>query len=221
MNKQVNHRVWDLPTRLFHWSLLLLVCVSLYTGLTGGFMEMDYHMMSGYGILGLVIFRILWGFLGSTHARFTSFLTLQGLAPYTRHLMDRDQPPAVGHNPLGGWSVVALLLCLLVQAGTGLFANDDIMLEGPLVHLVSDDMSNLLTEVHETNVVILYLLIGLHLLALTFHELYRKERLVIPMITGRKAHHNGEPVNIALEWTSAVILALITAGLVYWIVNEL
>lgn len=221
MSAQPNSRVWDLPVRLFHWLLLILVCISVYTGLTGGFTEMDYHMLSGYGILGLVLFRIGWGFIGSAHARFSAFITLRGLWPYARKLLDRDQPPSTGHNPLGGWSVVALLLCLLIQAGTGLFANDDIMLEGPLTHLISDEMSDRLTAVHEINVVVLYVLVALHVSAIAFHELYKGERLLLPMLTGRKQHYAGKAESTVAELAKAATLAALAALAVYWIVNEL
>ena len=98
----VRERVWDLPLRLFHWALVTLVIFSLYTGIKGGFREMDYHMISGYAILTLVIFRILWGFIGSKHSKFKSFITLRKLVPYTRQILNSESQTFQGHNPLGG-----------------------------------------------------------------------------------------------------------------------
>jgi cytochrome b len=214
-------RVWDLPLRLFHWSLALLVTFSLYTGINGGFREMDYHMMSGYGILTLVIFRVIWGIIGSTHSRFRSFINLSELIPYTRRLANRHQASIPGHNPLGALSIIAMLLVLGTQATTGLFANDDIFLEGPLVHLVDDTTSDRLTTVHHFCAKALYVLIGLHLTAIIFHELYQKDRLVLPMISGYK---KGLPAlsnqhSFKREYAYASVLLATCVGFVYWLVN--
>jgi cytochrome b len=179
-------RIWDIPTRLFHWSLAVLIGISFYTGLSGGFVEMDYHMISGYCILSLVLFRILWGLFGGYYARFTTFVKGPGtIIRYLKSLSTKNLPYA-GHNPLGALSIVFILLVLLTQATTGMFANDDIMLEGPLVHLVSYDTSRMLTGIHKTNKWIIGALVLLHLLAILFYQFYKKDRLIIPMITGRK-----------------------------------
>ena len=179
------HFVWDLPTRVFHWALLVLVGVSFTTGLMGGFNIMDYHMLSGYGILSLVIFRILWGLIGNYHARFTSFVKgPKTTIAYARQLLGKHQQPSTGHNPLGALSVLAILAVLLIQAGSGLFANDDILLEGPLIHLVSDRTSSQLTSIHETVPWIIAGLVLLHLAALAYHIIARGENLLLPMLTG-------------------------------------
>ena len=120
-------KVWDLPIRVFHWSLVITLCVSAYTGLTGGFTEMDIHMQSGMVALALVAFRIGWGVLGSHYARFTQFVR----GPRAVLQSIRAPVDAPGH-PLGALSIIALLVSLLVQISTGLFANDDIFTEGPL-----------------------------------------------------------------------------------------
>jgi cytochrome b len=214
-------RIWDLPLRLFHWALVVLVSISIYTGLSGGFYEMDYHMMSGYGILALVLFRIIWGFIGSTHSRFVSFVSLRSLLPYSRRLFRREPSSMPGHNPLGALSVLAFIAVLIIQASTGLFANDDIFLEGPLTHLVSDETSDLLTTVHHINVKVLFGLLGLHLLAIAFHELYKNERLVSPMFTGKKKGFDTnatKPVPVIELGTAMAILAM-TAGFVYGLIT--
>lgn len=215
-------RVWDLPLRLFHWLLVILVSVSIYTGLSGGFKEMDYHMLSGYCILGLVIFRLAWGFFGSVHSRFSSFIKPAEILPYLKSLIRGEHRPSIGHNPLGALSVLAMLLVLGIQATTGLFANDDIMLEGPLTHLVSDETSDELTGVHHLNAWLLFILIGLHILAIVFYEVVKKERLILPMITGKKSSTTGDPVvNPVKEISVAIVLGLIAGGLTYYIVTLL
>jgi cytochrome b len=215
-------RVWDLPLRLFHWALLLLVSFSLYTGINGGFKEMDYHMMSGYGILTLVIFRVIWGLIGSTHSRFRSFINLSELIPYTRRLRHRERTTGtVGHNPLGALSIIAMLLVLGTQATTGLFANDDIFQEGPLVHLVDDATSDRLTTVHHFCAKTLYVLIGLHLAAIVFYELYQRDRLILPMITGYKKglSTSADKPSFIRESVTASILLAACAGFVYWLIK--
>lgn len=221
MNEHTKVRVWDIPTRLFHWVLAALVSVSIYTGLDGGFEEMDYHMISGYSILGLVVFRVIWGFIGGHYARFCTFLRLGKVVPYTQNLFKRDQAPAAGHNPLGALSVLAMLLVLLTQAVTGLFANDDLFLEGPLVHLASDEFSDLMTTIHHYSVEALYVLIGLHLLAIVFYELFKRQRLILPMLTGHKQLPATSVTEISLmrELSSALILISALAGGVYYLVN--
>ncbi|HSG89057.1 MAG TPA: cytochrome b/b6 domain-containing protein [Pseudomonadales bacterium] len=179
--------VWDLPLRLFHWLLAAAVAVSLYTGLVGGFEEMDWHQRSGFVVLGLVAFRILWGFLGPRHARFSSFLTgPAAVLAWLRAALRRSPPTEAGHNPLAGWQIVLLLLALSVQATTGLFSSDDLFVEGPLTHLVDDDTISTATSIHAWGQWTVGILVGLHLLALLAHRLLFGERLVIAMITGRR-----------------------------------
>jgi cytochrome b len=214
-------RVWDLPLRLFHWSLALLVTFSLYPGINGGFKEMDYHMISGYGVLTLLVFRVIWGLIGSTHSRFRSFINLSELIPHTKRLLNRDQASIAGHNPLGALSIVAMLLVLGTQATTGLFANDDIFLEGPLVHLVDDSTSNRLTTVHHFCAKALYVLIGLHLAAIIFHELYKGDRLVLPMISGYKKGlpPSTDKPSFIRESVNASALITTCAGFIYWLIK--
>ena len=182
---------------------------------------MDYHMISGYGILTLVIFRVIWGLIGSTHSRFRSFVNLSELIPHTRRLLKRDQAKIAGHNPLGALSIVAMLLVLGTQATTGLFANDDIFLEGPLVHLVDDTTSERLTTVHHFCAKALYVLIGLHLAAIIFHEIYQKERLVLPMISGYKKglSASADKPSFTREYVKASVLIAACAGFVYWLIT--
>ncbi|XOV86012.1 MAG: cytochrome b/b6 domain-containing protein [Pseudomonadota bacterium] len=207
--------VWDLPTRLFHWSLVVLIIVSFYTGYTGGFREMDIHMLSGYGILALVVFRILWGIVGSRNARFASFVRGPGaIVGYLRGTGDASP----GHNPLGALSVIAILVALLVQVTTGLFANDDIMLEGPLTHLISYDTSRQLTAIHEINRWVIVALVVLHLLAITFYQFVRKAGIIGPMVTGYR-NVDDRYADEKNNWVLALVLLGVSAGLVYCLVN--
>jgi cytochrome b len=178
---------WDLPIRLFHWALVLLVVCSVTTGLLGGNL-MKWHMRSGYAILTMLLFRLAWGVLGSPTARFASFL--RGPASVMEHVRDllaRRPSFHLGHNPLGGWMVVVMIAALLFQAAIGLFANDDISTEGPLYYLVSKELSDRLTSLHKLNVKALYVLVGLHVAAIAFYWAARRENLVVPMLTGRKS----------------------------------
>lgn len=215
-------RVWDLPTRLFHWALVVLVAVNLYTGNVGGVAEMDWHMRSGYAILALLLFRIAWGFAGSTHSRFASFVRgPRAVLAYARGLVRGGLPPSVGHNPMGGWSVLALLFCLLLQGATGLFADDAILTRGPLADTVSDPVGRLLTAIHTVNAKLLYALIGLHLAAILFHQLVKRENLVRAMVTGR-ARVAGGPA-AAGRWASpllALVLLAAAAAAVWWVVDR-
>jgi cytochrome b len=184
-------QVWDLPTRAFHWLLVTLVVVSFISGKIGG-TWMQYHMWSGYAVLGLLMFRMAWGFAGGRHARFSAFVRGPGaVMRYTRTLLKPEAPRHLGHNPLGGWSVLAMLLALSVQAVTGLFANDDIFTEGPLYPWVSKATSDWLTQIHKLNQGIILLLVGVHVMAVLFYLIIKHENLIQPMFTGRK-HWRGQ-----------------------------
>jgi cytochrome b len=179
-------RVWDLPVRLFHWILVVLLVAQLVTGKIGGAL-MPVHVYCGYTVLVLVVFRILWGFAGSTHARFASFMAGPAATwRFALRLFSRQAVPQVGHNPLGGWSVLALILSLALQTASGLFANDGLETFGPLVKLVSLDTSNALTEFHRWNFKVLAVLSALHVLGVLFHWLVKKENLIGAMFTGIK-----------------------------------
>ena len=182
-------QVWDIPTRLFHWVLVALVSISFVTGKMGP-TYMNYHEYSGVAILILVLFRLAWGFVGSEESRFKAFLRgPSAVMRYASTLFQRKASRHLGHNPLGGWSVILLLISLFIQAGTGLFANDDILTEGPLFNLVSKATSDWLTGIHHINHTVLLALILIHLGAILFYLFYKKENLIVPMITGYKNWH--------------------------------
>jgi len=179
-------QVWDVPTRIFHWALVLLVITSFTTAALGG-NAMRYHVWSGEAILVLLLFRLAWGLVGSRTARFAEFVRGPAAAwRYARSQMGPAPQHYLGHNPLGGWSIVAMLLALMLQAVTGLFANDEIATQGPLYPWVSDATSGLLTGLHLFNQGVIIALVGLHLLAVIFYLLVKGDNLITPMITGRK-----------------------------------
>ncbi len=177
-------RVWDLPLRLFHWSLLILVATSLATGWAGGWW-MTWHLRSGYAVVALLVFRWIWGLLGGHHARFAHFLV--GPRRMVAYLRGRAPEAGLGHNPAGGWSVLAMLVALSLQVGSGLFANDQIFTQGPLAWLVPDRVSEALTRYHtDIGLPLLYLLICLHLAAVLYHVALKREDLLRPMLHGDK-----------------------------------
>lgn len=174
--------VWDLPTRLFHWLLVILIGLSWWSAETR---TMEWHYRSGLAILGLIVFRIVWGLIGSSTARFSQFVRLPGAA--LDYLRGKAQDKA-GHNPLGGYSVILLLAVIAAQVSGGLFASDTDGLEsGPMSFLVSYETSRAITELHEEGFNLLLGLIGLHVLAILFYRFVRRRNLVTPMITGSDA----------------------------------
>jgi cytochrome b len=178
--------VWDLALRLFHWVLVLLVITSWTCAQIGG-NAMEIHELSGFAILTLVLFRVLWGFFGAYHARFANFVRgPSAMWRYFQSLRTAKPLAFAGHNPVGAWSVLAMLACLLVQAGTGLFSNDDIMMEGPLVKWISKDASDVITRIHHANSSALLALIVVHTSAVLYYLIAKRDNLIVPMITGRK-----------------------------------
>ena len=174
-------RLWDLPLRVFHWSLLAAVSAAIATGLAGG-EWMPRHGQAGLVIVGLLSFRIVWGLWGSTYARFRTFVPSP--ATLLAYLQGRWQ--GAGHNPLGALSVLALIGVLAAQVATGLVGNDEIAFTGPLASQVDEALSLKLTGLHHQLVNVLYLLLGLHVVAIAVHTFIKKDPLVKPMVTGWK-----------------------------------
>jgi cytochrome b len=179
-------RAWDVPLRMFHWFLVALFCFQLYSGKVGG-NSMPWHLYGGYAVFTLVLFRVLWGFAGGTHARFADFVSGPSAAlRFAKTLVSPRPAHFIGHNPLGGWMVLAFLVLLAVQAATGLFANDDIATEGPLASLVSKEVSDRLTTIHRWNLKLLLVLAVLHVGAVLYHRFVKREDLIRAMFTGVK-----------------------------------
>lgn len=211
-------RLWDLPTRLFHWLLVICAAGALVTVKfdVGG---MTWHGRFGQAVLALVVFRVVWGVVGSTYARFTSFV--RGPLTILAYLRGSAQGrwPGVGHNPLGALSVLALLALMGFQATTGLFATNDVAFTGPLYRAVSMDWNRTLSGWHRQAEWFIYGLILLHLAAIAFYTLIRKDNLVTPMITGRKpVSETGQQDARGGGWLALVIALVITAG-VMWVAN--
>lgn len=203
-------RVWDLPTRLFHWALAACVIGLVVTGNIGG-NWMNWHLRLGYTVLSLLLFRLVWGFIGGHWSRFSSFLYRPSAV--FADLRGQTRPEhLVGHNPLGMLSVLALLLILFAQVGSGLISDDEIAFFGPLVRFVSGDTISQATA-HHKNVgkFILIALVVLHLLAIGFYKLVKKDNLVRPMLLGDKRVES--PVPSAKDSLGSRLLALGVYGL--------
>jgi cytochrome b len=182
MSKKI--RVWDLPTRLFHWSLLVAVVGCFITAKISG-NAMLWHARLGYAVLVLLVFRLIWGVIGGYHSRFANFVTgPKAVLAYLSQMNTSKATHTPGHNPMGALSVIALLGSLLFQASSGLFANDDISFEGPLAKFISSSSSSLLTKLHHWNEKVLIALVVLHLAAILFYTFKKKQPLVPAMISG-------------------------------------
>lgn len=204
--------IWDLPTRLFHWSLVLLIAAAWWTQEQD---DSELHSRIGYAVISLLLFRLGWGFVGSDTSRFASFIRGPRRALLYLREMFGSAPAAghVGHNPIGGYSVAAMLACLAVQTGTGLFIYDGDFFWGPLNDLVSEDTADVLEEVHEFNFNLLLGLIGLHIAAILYYRLAKKQDLVRPMISGEAELPAGTPrPRIASVWLALLILCLSAAA---------
>ena len=217
--KETKVFVWDLPTRLFHWLLVILVVTSVLTGLgwSGLEDEENIHTWSGIGILSLVIFRLCWGVFGGRHARFADFIKGPiAVLKYAKGLVTGAHEQWLGHNPLGGLSVVAMLGLIGLQAGLGLFANDDSHVEGPLFNLAGKELSDFLTYLHQLNSNLIYIVIGIHVSAIIFYRC-KGERLVGAMVSGYKkiAEGSATPAGDAKgNMIVAIVIMAISAGLV-------
>lgn len=212
----VEVKVWDWPLRLFHWLLVVSVVGAYWTGKVGGEWT-DWHARFGSTILGLLVFRIGWGFFGSAHARFINFFpTWSRLRDYLR-----GEWSGVGHNPVGAFAVFALLAVLIALVGTGLFANDDIAFEGPLFDLIDKDFSDSLSGWHLKIVNVLLGLVALHVSAIVYYQRLKKADLLLPMLTGKKrlpaAHEALHPtVNVSPARLIVILLLAGTAVVSVW-----
>jgi cytochrome b len=211
-------RIWDIPVRLVHWLLVLLVAVSWRTAESG---QMEYHRYSGYAVLGLLCFRIYWGFFGSSTARFANFVRGPRIVlAYLRRLPLRVETHRLaipGHNPLGALSVIALLSLLAMQVILGLFAVDvDGIESGPLSTYVSFDAGRTAAHWHGTVFDILVWFIGAHVAAVLFYLLYKRQNLVASMLHGKQMHHGDvPPVAAASPWR--LLAGILLAALVVWL----
>jgi cytochrome b len=213
-------RVWDLPTRLFHWTLASAVVGLVTTAQLGG-SWMDWHLRLGYLVLTLLLFRLIWGCVGGHWSRFGTFV------PSPRrllgHLRDRAAPGShVGHTPHGALSVLAMLAVLFAQVGTGLFSDDEIATSGPLSRFASGEWVSRATEYHTAvGKYLLLALVVLHVVAMLVYWLKKGQKLVPPMLHGNTVAPDGAPSakdNIATR-SKALVIFLLCAGVVAFLVR--
>jgi len=205
--------VWDLPTRLFHWLLVALIAFSWWSAEND---ELDLHIWAGMAVLSLLLFRLLWGLFGSSTARFASFV--RGPRAVLAYLKDANSWPFAGHTPLGALSVLALLGVIAAEVGLGLVAVDeDGLAEGPLAHLVSLDMSDIATDLHEDLFNVLLALIALHLAAILYYRL-RGKRLAGAMVTGKGALPPGAAPMRAGRWWAALLCLAAAIAVTRWVI---
>jgi cytochrome b len=184
MRQMLSTKVWDAPIRLFHWGIVILIAVSWFSQEMNW---MEIHFLSGYTMFAALLFRVVWGVVGSDTARFSRFLRSPVAA--LRHLVQlprREPDMEIGHNAAGGWMVLLMLLLLAVQVGTGLCANDDIAAEGPFSRAVGEGWSDWLSHVHSVNFTLIEIAIVAHLLAILAYGVIKRHNLVWPMVTGWK-----------------------------------
>ncbi|MDO8860791.1 cytochrome b/b6 domain-containing protein [Haliea sp. E1-2-M8] len=212
VSRNAPHPLWDWPTRLFHWALVVLLPLAWWTAEEG---QMERHQWVGYTVIVLVVFRICWGFVGSPHSRFRDFLRGPGtVLGYVRGRV----APGPGHNPLGGWSVIVLLTLLLVQAGSGLFNSDQILFDGPFYYAVSSDTRDFLGVVHEWAFDALLAMVVLHLLAIAWHQFRRREKLVQAMLKGTAEGKQG--VAAPAPWWLAPLLLVVVIAAGWWLLQQ-
>ncbi len=213
-------RVWDLPTRLFHWSLLACVLGLVITGKVGG-AAIDWHARIGYAVLTLVLFRLVWGLVGGRWSRFASFIySPRSVINYLRGKPHPDH--LIGHNPLGAGSVFAMLAFLLAQVATGLVSDDEISFTGPLNKFVSSAKGLAATWYHKNvGQWVLIALVLLHVAAILYYLWKKKDNLIRPMVVGDKMAPNA--VTSSRDDTASRLLALavlgVCAGFVTWLVK--
>ncbi|MEZ5742728.1 MAG: cytochrome b/b6 domain-containing protein [Sphingomonadaceae bacterium] len=208
-------RIWDLPVRLCHWLFALLIPALWWTAENH---EMGWHKRLGMILLILLVFRILWGFVGSSTARFTHFVRGPGaVLAYFRSIGEKH-PPVIGHNAAGGWSVVALLGAMSLQVGMGLFAGDPFDgATGPLNGLVGVMTADALTDWHEDFFNVIVLLVVLHLGAIAFYKVVKKDKLIHPMLSGSRAVPEGTQGMTAAPAWRAVVCLFIAWAFAGWI----
>ena len=213
--------IWDIPTRLFHWAIVIALCYSWYS------MEieedLDHHFLSGFIALGLIVFRLIWGLIGSRYSRFGSIVYRPSeIVAYAKTFFSRDGGKYAGHNPMGGLSVLVLLLLILIQAGTGMFADDEYYYFAPFNKFVSAGTASVITQFHGTNAKFILGFALLHIVAIIFYRLYKREKLAMAIITGSKPDKHDRFESIpGSRLPIAFILAIFVTAAVYGVVNHL
>ncbi len=219
--QQPGLKVWDLPVRIFHWGLVIAFAAAYITNLLG-VNYFKYHLWCGYTVIILVLFRIIWGVVGTYHAKFIHFVRNPfATIKYVISIIKKADKHYAGHNPLGALMVLVLLLTILIQAVTGLFSNDEIFNLGPLYGYVSNDLSLTLTEIHQN---LFYWILGaviLHIIAVCLHVFFKHDNIIKAMVTGKKSSKGFEnetaitSSRIGLAIIILIILAITLAWVIY------
>lgn len=209
--------IWDLPTRLFHW---LLVASLMAQYVTAAWLDnaVQWHFYIGYFTLGLIAFRIIWGVIGPKYARFSQFVTgPSSVVNYIKTLFLKKAAPTAGHNPLGGWFVVIMLVLVAVQGISGLFMTDDVFLDGPYRQMADSDTIEVMNWLHHVAFDTLIYVIALHIGAITFYTFYKKQALVPAMLHGKKRTNDYSIKSSRM--LLAVIISLCVAGALYYAIE--
>lgn len=212
----VRVRLWDAPVRIVHWLLVVLIAFSWWASDD----HLDWHRWSGYAIIGLVLFRLYWGFAGGGAARFASFVKGPGATlGYMKTLARRDPSQVPGHNPLGAWSVLAILATLMFQVTTGLFSVDvDGFESGPLSDRVSFETGRVFAGLHETSFTVIQVLVILHVVAVAYYLIWKRSDLIGPMVTGRRVLPTDPGLAGASVWR--FLAGAVIAGAVAWFISK-
>lgn len=210
--------VWDLPVRLFHWLLVISLIAAWYTS-DGERDLINYHLQIGYFILGLVLFRIIWGVLGTKYAIFSQFIpTRLELKNYIQQFKQKQNYTTLGHNPLGGLMVILMLLLVLSQAISGLFMDDDIFTSGPYYESVSSSVQELMALIHHNVFDVILIISLLHVSAIFYYLLVKKINLIKPMFTGYKLSDKEKSNGIkSSKLLLSFIVILVVAVFLYWL----
>lgn len=212
--------VWDLPLRLFHWLLVICIGGAWYTSEQQGEL-VELHMQFGYAILGLAIFRLIWGFVGTRHSKFNHFFpTPTRLANYFKSFKTSSADNYAGHNPLGSLMLLLMIFLIFAQAISGLFIDDDIFSSGPYYGTISAEAEKIMKLIHHNAFDFLLAAIGLHISAALYYRLIKKQDFITPMITGKKSSDQvkAEDTIQHSKLFIAILVALLVAGFVYWLV---
>ncbi len=212
----VRVKLWDAPVRLIHWALVILLAFSWWASED----HLDWHRLSGYTILALLVFRIYWGFVGGEAARFANFVKgPRETVAFLKTMLNRAPAHVPGHNPVGALSVIVILGNIGLQIVTGLFTVDiDGFESGPLSYMVSFDTGRVFAEIHELSFRFLQVIVVLHVVAVLFYLIYKRTDLIRPMITGQRVLPEDPGLTIAPFWRLAV--GAVLAFAVAWIVSK-
>jgi cytochrome b len=216
--KQHRRLVWDLPVRLFHWLLVIALVAAWYTS-DGERGLIEYHLQIGYFVLGLILFRLIWGVIGTHHAKFSSFFpTKSRFIAYSKSTKKDKKHTTIGHNPVGALMVFATLVLFLAQAVSGLFMKDDVFTTGPYFDSVSNSVQKLMSQIHHNAFDIIVAFAILHIAAILYYFFGKKINLISAMITGYKfRQEENEKIVKSSKLPLAIVVVLLVSLFLYWL----